>query len=1491
MKRVKRIVSILICAAMLLPCAVIPAAAATVAQLKTLISSAEEVLYSDGTLASRRQLKAAYDTASSIAYADSPLSVDVTAAYDMLSAAIDGFVAVESPVRADIGGFAVWDAETVSAFTDTSGCAVFYDGGELPAVKVVTAGKTTAFFSNAVSDEAVSGASVFSGVTADTAGLRFRTEFRDLSLVDTVSVSVGVRSAEGRRTYTAAGIPAQNGYVAIDWEFFTADYDAVGSGLAPDSLNYIAFSFEGVKPGFIAEISDLHCFSESVLSSAPVEYSEVRATAVYATSYYKIVDSSTGLALTASPATTDTQRMTNTGYENRIVNKQTGITVSMQERRDGDPCQEWQLYRLSDGVFRIINRDNSLALSASYNVLNYKIDVDVINLNDTKQDWRVSRSSNGFKIAYSGASSMYLNYTTNTLKASSVQQVWDVYECVRGDWNQVWNDEFDGDAVDRSKWMVYNGHVRNDGKDEPIVFLDNGYNVTVSDGNLLIRTRREEYNGLHFSGGYLTTEGRFYMSYGKVEMRAKLPTGNWIWPALWMMGINGTWPQNGEIDIMELVGGGKEDSKLYGTLHWTPDFDMNNSHFVKGVEIYNKNDVSLGDAYHTYGLEWENDQLRIYFDGMQYVSLNLTTDGMRWGYGDDPHYLILNTSIRGKGNREAYDDTAEESEYLIDYIRVSKRASDTSASAETANAGLVEGTRIGSGIGNKGASKVVASPDGNYFSIIDREGRIFQHDAKTGAKLYSEETQAGPLYALKYSPSGKYLAAGSRQSGIVIYKSSDLTNRAFASAPGVYFEALEFSPDDSRLFAGGRNDHVAEMAGDNKYLFAFGSMTGSLQGKTYLGSDVRAISVSDDGALVAAGTSSGAVYILDAVTLEILRSVDMGATVRGVKFLPNGALFAASDEEGDILVFDATSGDVVMTVANPDGASVSGIDVSPDGSRLVASSSDNNARVFDLGSGKLIALLDGFSQMTTSAKFSLDGNRISVCSTDGNARIYDKNGGLLYSFNVTAGYKKGTSLADIAVSADGTAVLAAPIQENDVVYYWKTLPMADKTPLYKAIYAAQDIDASRFTAESVEVLRETMEASNSLLRSSAATPDQISDCIRAINNAKNHLVMLPGAETNLNGFEGWTASDLSGMTTSSCSISLSSSSISITPNVTQSLCVTAGSTKAWEMYNISPAGGVSGKNPFGADMSNCDGISFWAKGLTKEQSNGKVFIGYTGETGSFLFSAKLPVITTSGAYIQVPFSDFTHVSGEETLDLTKLNTIGFYGKSAKGMFVFTELTAYTEPGETPVVTGVEDGATYDITDSAAPSATWDSGVAFLDGESYIAGTPIAEAGTHRLSVNNHGTELDIDFTVVDNTPIPVISGVAERQVFDIAAGESALPTWDVGDALLNGEEYSGAEINKVGEYTLTVTNRYKTSSVFFIVIDTSESQTQILRGDLDGDGQITVSDALAALRIAAKLAEETPEAVEIGDADGDGRITVSDALAILRVAAKLADSL
>ena len=130
---------------------------------------------------------------------------------------------------------------------------------------------------------------------------------------------------------------------------------------------------------------------------------------------------------------------------------------------------------------------------------------------------------------------------------------------------------------------------------------------------------------------------------------------------------------------------------------------------------------------------------------------------------------------------------------------------------------------------------------------------------------------------------------------------------------------------------------------------------------------------------------------------------------------------------------------------------------------------------------------------------------------------------------------------------------------------------------------------------------------------------------------------------------------------------------------------------------------------------------------------------------------------------------------------------------------------------------------------------------------------------------------------------PKVTGVEDGAVYDLADGAPKASWKNATSATLDGVEYvKDAEITELGEHTLIVTNENVVITVTFTVVNTA-----FVRGDMDGDGEITVGDALAALRIAAKLVEETPEALRIGDMDGDGEITVGDALNILRIAAKL----
>ncbi|MBQ9557281.1 MAG: DUF4886 domain-containing protein, partial [Clostridia bacterium] len=217
------------------------------------------------------------------------------------------------------------------------------------------------------------------------------------------------------------------------------------------------------------------------------------------------------------------------------------------------------------------------------------------------------------------------------------------------------------------------------------------------------------------------------------------------------------------------------------------------------------------------------------------------------------------------------------------------------------------------------------------------------------------------------------------------------------------------------------------------------------------------------------------------------------------------------------------------------------------------------------------------------------------------------------------------------------------------------------------------------------------------------------------------------------------------------------------------------------------------------------------------------------------------------------------------------------------------LDAYAEGYYEAPVVNVQNGAEFDLTNDDAPAMTWlqDGEKATLDGSPCAYGTVVTAAGEHTLVVTAGDKQTSVSFTIADNTPDIVVS-IADGAEFDLyTADDPIAATWtpEEATATLNGEAYvAGTAITEVGDYALVVTNGSKSATVNFTVID---SRPPYKRGDMDGDGEITVGDALKALRIAAKLVVPAPEDYLIGDVDNDGEITVGDALKILRVAAQL----
>lgn len=243
----------------------------------------------------------------------------------------------------------------------------------------------------------------------------------------------------------------------------------------------------------------------------------------------------------------------------------------------------------------------------------------------------------------------------------------------------VWNDEFDGvGAPDPEKWGYEIGYIRNN---EAQYYSDRLENVFQKDGALTIRTLKEKFpiagkpgskgrDFAEYTSGSINTLGKAGWLYGRVEVRARLPKGKGIWPAIWMMGTNIRevgWPRCGEIDIMEYVG--KEPGRVYGTIH------MRRRGAAESWKVVSKgNNVEPGNPegrFCVYALEWTEDKLTILVDEEVVLEFLRSEEEKKtevWPF-DKPHYLLLNTAIGGAWGGEIADDTCP-TDYQIDYVRV-----------------------------------------------------------------------------------------------------------------------------------------------------------------------------------------------------------------------------------------------------------------------------------------------------------------------------------------------------------------------------------------------------------------------------------------------------------------------------------------------------------------------------------------------------------------------------------------------------------------------------------------------------------------------------------------------------------------------------------------------------------------------------------------------------------------------------------------------------
>ena len=237
-------------------------------------------------------------------------------------------------------------------------------------------------------------------------------------------------------------------------------------------------------------------------------------------------------------------------------------------------------------------------------------------------------------------------------------------------WEQVWSDEFNYSGLpDSAKWGYdVGGHGW--GNNELQFYTDKRLeNARVENGQLIIEARKEAWQGKNYTSARLVTKNKADWQFGKIEVKAKIPSGRGTWPAIWMLASITPlkWPDDGEIDIMEHVG--FDQGVIHGTIHC-----KKYNHVIgtqKGATI---RVPDCSDSFHVYSVEWDNARIAIFVDSTNYFQFfNEHTGYEAWPF-DNKMHLLLNIAVGGNwGGQQGVDDSIWPQKMEIDYVRVWKK--------------------------------------------------------------------------------------------------------------------------------------------------------------------------------------------------------------------------------------------------------------------------------------------------------------------------------------------------------------------------------------------------------------------------------------------------------------------------------------------------------------------------------------------------------------------------------------------------------------------------------------------------------------------------------------------------------------------------------------------------------------------------------------------------------------------------------------------------
>ena len=239
-------------------------------------------------------------------------------------------------------------------------------------------------------------------------------------------------------------------------------------------------------------------------------------------------------------------------------------------------------------------------------------------------------------------------------------------------WKRIWSDEFGGESLDKNNWtpIVGNGCPEKCGFGNNELQYYREENMELGDGQLTIHVLQETFGTNQYTSSRIMTKDKFFFLYGRVDIRARLPYSQGLWPALWMMGQNreeAGWPECGEIDIMELRGG--IPNKVGSNLHYA---NAQGKHQNAGAKTFELDQGNFSDEFHVFSMIWDDQKIEFFVDDVKFntaffSSLNIGT--MENPFRKD-FYLLMNCAVGGNYGGNPDETTQWPQQMQLDYVRI-----------------------------------------------------------------------------------------------------------------------------------------------------------------------------------------------------------------------------------------------------------------------------------------------------------------------------------------------------------------------------------------------------------------------------------------------------------------------------------------------------------------------------------------------------------------------------------------------------------------------------------------------------------------------------------------------------------------------------------------------------------------------------------------------------------------------------------------------------